>query len=178
MKTHASSALLTRLTNRIFRLKETGPVTVLVVDDEDQVRSYVGRVLRQAGYRTAIAKDAADAIRVASADGPFDLLLTDLIMPQMNGDELARRLRVKQPDLPVLYLTGFSDRLFSERCVLWEGEAFLDKPCTPRGLLEAVSMISLTCAIAGDAAEWSPPLASAARSLLGLQEPRTRRPAL
>jgi two-component system cell cycle sensor histidine kinase/response regulator CckA len=140
-----ASALLTSLKKRVRRHKEPVPPVILFVDDDELVRSYVSRVLRQAGYRTAIAKDAADAMRVASADGPFNLLLTDLMMPQMNGDELARRLRVKQPDLPVLYLTGFSDRLFSERKTLWEGEAFLEKPCTPKGLLEAVSMISLTC---------------------------------
>ena len=158
--------------------KEAAPPIILVVDDDDLVRSYVSRVLREAGYRTAIAKDAPDAIRVASADGPFNLLLTDLMMPQMNGDELARRLRVKQPDLPVLYLTGFSDRLFKERVVLWEGEAFLEKPCSPKGLLEAVSMMRLMPSTSEDAAEGSHPLASAARSLLGLQQRQTLRRAL
>jgi hypothetical protein len=142
MTTQGSGALLTRLKDSIFRPKDTPPITVLVVDDEEQIRSYVGRVLRQAGYHIAIAKDAKEAIRVASADGPFDVLLTDLVMPQMNGDELARRLRVGQPDLPVLYFTGFSDRLFAERTMLWSGEAFLDKPCTAKGLIEAVSLLS------------------------------------
>jgi CheY-like chemotaxis protein len=70
----------------------------------------------------------------------------------MNGDELARRLRLMQPDLPVVYLTGFSERLFVERRVLWQGEAFLDKPCTPKGLLEAVSLVRSTFSIAADVA--------------------------
>ena len=72
----------------------------------------------------------------------LNLLVTDLTMPKMNGDELARRLRVLQPDLPVLYLTGFSDRLFADRMQLWENEAFLDKPCSINGLLEAMSLVS------------------------------------
>ena len=75
---------------------------------------------------------------MVSTIGKLDLLLTDLLMPSMNGDELARRLRSKEPDLKVLYLTGFSDRLFAERTVLWQDEAFL--ACTVRGLLEAASL--------------------------------------
>jgi two-component system, cell cycle sensor histidine kinase and response regulator CckA len=63
------------------------------------------------------------------------------MMPEMNGDELARRLRAQDPDLRVLYLTGHSEKLFAERMVLWEHEAFLDKPFTPAALLEAVSLL-------------------------------------
>jgi FixJ family two-component response regulator len=62
-------------------------------------------------------------------------------MPQMSGDELARRLRASYPLLKVLYLTGFSDRLFKEKVTLWADEAFLDKPCTVKGLLEAVALL-------------------------------------
>ena len=69
-----ASAVLTSLKKRLRRHKEPVPPVILFVDDDELVRSYVSRVLRQAGYRTAIAKDAADAMRVASADGPFNLL--------------------------------------------------------------------------------------------------------
>jgi CheY-like chemotaxis protein len=141
MMMEAANALLARLTNGVTRPHESVPLTVLVVDDESQVRHYVHQVLRETGYHTAVASDAAEAMNLASTHGPFDVLVTDLIMPEMNGDELARRLRLNEPDLPVLYITGFSDRLFSERMLLWEGEAFLDKPFTPKGLLEAVSLI-------------------------------------
>ena len=72
---------------------------------------------------------------------PLDVLLTDVMMPQMTGDELARRLRLKEPDLKILYLTGFSDRLFKEKVMLWENEAFLEKPCTLKSLKEAVSLL-------------------------------------
>jgi two-component system cell cycle sensor histidine kinase/response regulator CckA len=63
------------------------------------------------------------------------------MMPQMQGDELARRLRQRQPALKVLYLTGYSDQLFKDKITLWEDEAFLDKPCSVKGLLEAVSLL-------------------------------------
>jgi len=69
------------------------------------------------------------------------LLVTDLMMPQMTGDELARRLRLGEPDLKILYLTGFSDRLFKDKVTLWENEAYLDKPCTLKSLREAVSLM-------------------------------------
>ena len=63
-------------------------------------------------------------------------------MPNLMGDELARRLRQDDPALKVLYLTGFSDLLFKEKLTLWEDEAYLDKPCSVRGLLEAISLLA------------------------------------
>jgi|SRR5438093_6737765 len=117
------------------------PVTVLVVDDEEPVRKFVDRVLRQAGYNTALACDGSEAIEVAAKLTPVGMLVTDVMMPQMHGDELARRLRQSEPSLKVLYLTGYSDRLFKEKATLWADEAFLDKPCTVKGLLEAVSLL-------------------------------------
>jgi two-component system, cell cycle sensor histidine kinase and response regulator CckA len=116
-------------------------IGVLVVDDEQSVRKFVERVLGEAGYTTVAATDGPEAIEKAATLQPFDLLVTDLMMPQMTGDELARRLRVSQPALKVLYLTGFSDRLFKEKVTLWADEAFLDKPCSMKGLLQAVSLL-------------------------------------
>lgn len=117
------------------------PPRVLIVDDEEPIRRFVGRVLRDMGFETATAESGADALAVASTFGPVDLLLTDLMMPNMNGDELARRMRAQEPDVKVLYVTGYSDRLFAERMMLWDNEAFLDKPCTLAGLREAVSLL-------------------------------------
>jgi two-component system, cell cycle sensor histidine kinase and response regulator CckA len=115
--------------------------TILIVDDEESVRRFVERVLHEAGYETALAADGLEALEVAKRLGPFDLLLTDLMMPQMAGDELARRLRRDEPKLKILYLTGYSDRLFKDKKTLWEDEAFLDKPCTVQSLKEAVSLL-------------------------------------
>jgi CheY-like chemotaxis protein len=116
-------------------------VSVLVVDDEQLVRKFVERVLGEAGYTITSASDGPEAIDVAATLEDFDILVTDLMMPQMTGDELARRLRVGRPSLKVLYLTGFSDRLFKEKVTLWADEAFLDKPCSVKGLLQAVSLL-------------------------------------
>jgi two-component system cell cycle sensor histidine kinase/response regulator CckA len=114
---------------------------VLVVDDEEVIRRFVERVLQAAGYRTVLAPDGPEAIEAAAHLGPFGLLVTDVMMPKMTGDELARRLRADDPKLKVLYLTGYSDRLFKEKVMLWEDEAFLDKPCSMQSLAEAVSLL-------------------------------------
>jgi two-component system cell cycle sensor histidine kinase/response regulator CckA len=113
---------------------------ILVVDDEPSVREFVQRVLDEAGYVTCLADSGAAALQLFGKKGSPDLLLTDLNMPGMRGDELAARLRKLSPDLKVLYLTGFADMLFSDRTLLWENETYLDKPCTVRGLLEAVNL--------------------------------------
>jgi CheY-like chemotaxis protein len=124
-------------------MKQTPPrsISVLIVDDEPSVQRFVERVLSEAGYSTKVAGDGPEALEVASRMDQFDLVVTDVMMPQMTGDELARRLRVQHPTVKVLYLTGFSDRLFKEKVTLWADEAFLDKPCTVKGLLEAVSLL-------------------------------------
>jgi two-component system, cell cycle sensor histidine kinase and response regulator CckA len=114
------------------------PASVLIVDDEPGIRLYVERVLTTAGYRTTVAADCTEAIAFA-AGAKFDLLLTDVMMPDMTGAALAARLREGDADLKVLYLTGHPDNLFDEKQVLLLEEAFLEKPCTATGLREAVS---------------------------------------
>ena len=116
------------------------PTSILIVDDEESIRTYVDRVLSKAGYHTTLAVDGSAAIAVAGGGGRFDLLLTDVMMPEMTGAELARRLRQDRPHLKVLYLTGYADQLFTEKVTLWEDEAFLEKPCSAAALLEAVSL--------------------------------------
>jgi CheY-like chemotaxis protein len=113
---------------------------VLVVDDEDGVRRYVVHVLTAAGYQTSAASNAAEAIELFK-NSSFDALVTDVMMPGMTGDELARQLRQSERGLKVLYLTGYSDRLFREKVALWADEAFLEKPFTSNGLREALSLL-------------------------------------
>ena len=124
-----------------MRAHPSRPLSVLVVDDEDLVRKFVERVLREAGYQTTTASDGPEALEVAAKLETFDILVTDVMMPEMTGDELARRVRIATPGIKVLYLTGFSDRLFKEKVTLWADEAFLDKPCSVKGLLQAVSLL-------------------------------------
>ncbi len=96
---------------------------------------------KDAGFKTMTACHGVEAIQVAASMQPLDLLVTDLMMPEMTGDELARRLRQADRSLKVLYLTGYADQLFKEKATLWQDEAFLDKPCSVKGLLEAVSQL-------------------------------------
>jgi CheY-like chemotaxis protein len=117
------------------------PLSALIVDDDDLVRKFIERVLREAGYQTATASDGAMGLEVASTLESLDILVTDMMMPSMTGDELARRIRASAPGVKVLYITGFSDRLFKEKVTLWADEAFLDKPCSVQGLLQAVSLL-------------------------------------
>jgi CheY-like chemotaxis protein len=113
---------------------------VLVVDDEALILDVVDRVLLSAGYHMSLTTSPVEALRLLESEPPFDLLLTDLVMAEMAGDELARRALIVSPQLKVLYLTGYSDRLFTLRSCLWENEAFLDKPVTVEGLREAVAL--------------------------------------
>ena len=114
---------------------------VLVVDDEESVRTFAERVLREAGYEVVVASDGPNALDILKQQGSFDLFVIDIVMPQLSGDELARQLRGADPDVKVLYFTGYSHRLFKEKSTLWENEAFIEKPVTMNGLLEAVSLL-------------------------------------
>ncbi len=97
-------------------------------------------MLRDAGYQVVLAADGLEALNAAEEQGPFDLFVLDVSMPHMLGDELGRRLRQRDPDVKILYLTAHTDRLFAERPVLWEQESFVEKPVSVKGLLEAVSL--------------------------------------
>ncbi len=114
---------------------------VMVVDDEAAVRDIEKLVLTNAGYDVLTAEDGPAALSLLDADHPVDLVVADLKMPAMDGDEMARRLRAVHPDLKILFVTGHADFLFEAQPVLWEAEAFLDKPFTAAGLLEAVSVL-------------------------------------
>ena len=114
---------------------------ILVVDDEPSVRTFVERALANNGYEAILVADGPEALAVAEHRGPFDLFVIDVMMPKMKGDELARRIRQREPEARILYFTGYSDQLFEERHALWEHEAFLEKPVTVKGLLEAVSLL-------------------------------------
>ncbi len=114
--------------------------TVLVVDDEPAVRHFARRILEEDGYQVTEAGHGLEAVGLLAQDIPFDLLLADLDMPVLAGDEMVRRVRSMRPDLKVLYVTGHIDRLLDAR-QLWEGEAFLEKPFTAAGLREAASLL-------------------------------------
>jgi two-component system cell cycle sensor histidine kinase/response regulator CckA len=114
---------------------------ILVVDDEESVREFTDRALQTAGYEVVVASNGKQALELVERRGPFDGFVVDVVMPGMSGSELGQELRRVDPDAKILYLTGFSDRLFSEKHALWEHEAFVEKPVSIKGLLEAVSLL-------------------------------------
>ena len=130
-----------RKMRELGRPEGSPPVRVLVVDDDPNVRSHVSKMLNAAGYETAVAADGPKALELASGLTWVDLLVTDLVMPGMNGDELACQMRAHRRDLKVLYLTGFRERLFAYRGGLWENESVLDKPCSMSELLASVAAL-------------------------------------
>jgi two-component system cell cycle sensor histidine kinase/response regulator CckA len=116
--------------------------SVLVTDDIAAIRDVVARVLTADGYVVETATEGPKA-REKVGKGLFDLYLVDVAMPIMNGQELAAAIRSYHPSAKVLYITSYSDRLFQDRILLKESEAFLEKPFTPEDLRAAVSLLLL-----------------------------------
>ena len=119
--------------------KNEGPL-VLVVDDEAPVRQMERRILQLHGFRVIEAANGPEALAVLEKGQPLDLLIADLEMPELAGEEMVRRIHTSRRELKVLYVTGNIDRLLDKR-LLREGEAFLDKPFSSEGLVEAVSLL-------------------------------------
>jgi CheY-like chemotaxis protein len=108
---------------------------VLVVEDDTEVRDFVVEVLGSLGYEVISAVSGPDALRKAGAlTVPVDLLLTDIIMPGMTGRELADRLLRVQPDLKVLYMSGYPDDVLAPQGDLEADVAHLPKPFQPEVL--------------------------------------------
>ena len=116
-----------------------GP-TVLVVDDEAGIRALARRALEEGGYQVLEASNGRAAIDLIAQGSVVDLLIADLNLPGLGGNEMVRRIRTTRPDLKVLYVSGHISRLMDAR-PLWEGEAFLNKPFTNDGLREAVALL-------------------------------------
>ena len=115
-----------------------GDETILLVEDEDIVREVTARILRNQGYTVVEAKNGEQALRRCDEHrGPLHLLLTDVVMPQMSGQELARQVRMLRPDVRVLYTSGYSDTIMLRQSAQIRG-VFLQKPFTVRELLAKV----------------------------------------
>jgi CheY-like chemotaxis protein len=133
--------------------------TVLVVEDEAAVRLMMARALEDAGYNVLQASGAAEALQlVTQRPDKINLVLTDIVMPETNGRELAERLGELRPGLTVLFTSGYTDGEIEERRLLKPGAAFIQKPLTPRSLVRAVQKTlegaNRQAAAHGDAA-WS-----------------------
>jgi PAS domain S-box-containing protein len=115
----------------------TGTETVLVVEDDGAVRGFVDRVLTARGYHVVTAATPDEALQMA-VDGEVGLLLTDVVMPGMSGVELARRLQERNPDLRVLFASGYTEDTIVHHGVLEAGVSYLPKPFSPDTLAARV----------------------------------------
>jgi two-component system cell cycle sensor histidine kinase/response regulator CckA len=121
------------------RAANEGAETILVAEDEESVRSLIKHLLTARGYRVLDAADGGDALRLfAQHPGSIDLLLTDMVMPGMNGRELADKVLASKPDLKVIYMSGYTDDMLLQTGALGSGMAFLRKPLRPHVLASRV----------------------------------------
>jgi DNA-binding response OmpR family regulator len=138
---------------------------LLIVDDEVPILKLVTRILATDNYDISSAESGEIAAQLLSSpDHPgIDLLVTDLMMPGMNGRQLATIVRAKYPKARILYVTGFADTLFQDLQELSDGESFIEKPFGTEGLLEATRLLMFGHIVDGEeqadkrdeAGEWS-----------------------
>jgi two-component system, cell cycle sensor histidine kinase and response regulator CckA len=121
---------------------QQGSETVLLVEDEDEVRDAIAESLRMRGYVVLNARHGKEAVMLCRRHaGSIQLLLTDVIMPQMTGPELVQRVSRLHPEMKVLYISGYTSDALSERHLLEPGTAFLQKPFTPDVLARQVRAV-------------------------------------
>jgi hypothetical protein len=117
-------------------------LTALIVEDEDALREVSRRLLTRHGYTVITAANGAEAITVAAGyEGTIDLLLTDVIMPQMLGKEAAEKIQQDRPDIRVLYMSGYAQPILASQGRLDPDVTLLDKPFTERELLHKVNEV-------------------------------------
>jgi CheY-like chemotaxis protein len=117
-----------------------GSETVLLVEDDERVRSSTARALRAAGYTVLEAEDGEDALARAAAAPDLDVLVTDVVMPRLGGPALAARMRMLRPGVRILFVSGYAEEglLQGERLERGDGTEILWKPFTAAALAQAV----------------------------------------
>ncbi len=116
-----------------------GDETVLLVEDDDAVRTLTRHILQNCGYTVLEASNGRDAVRLAEGrQGPIHLLVTDVVMPYMGGRQVAERLAAMKPGIKVLYCSGYTDDTVIRHGILEKGTAFVQKPYSPVLLAQKV----------------------------------------
>jgi two-component system, cell cycle sensor histidine kinase and response regulator CckA len=126
-----------------------GTETILLVEDQTQLRALSREFLEKLGYTVLQAAHAEEAVRVSCAfPGQIDLLLTDIVMPGVNGREMANKLKPLRPDMKVLYVSGYTQDAFAVPGMIDPNEAFLDKPFPPEKLAQKIREVLNTASTA------------------------------
>ena len=121
--------------------REFIPATIMVVEDEDRVRDFATEALKELGYAVVSASSGSEALRTIEAGQDMDLLLTDIVMPEMTGRQLVDALQRTRPEINVIYMTGYSRNAIVHNGVLDSGTNLLTKPFTVDQLADAVASI-------------------------------------
>ncbi len=112
--------------------------TILVVDDEEMVRVSTARMLERRGFHALTAATPSEALAILRGDAPIDLLISDVVMPEIYGTDLIRQARALRPGLPALLISGFADQQNARHGPIPEGVPFLAKPFDLADLLAHV----------------------------------------
>ena len=111
---------------------------VLLVEDDDQVRAFVRTLLVNDGYKVVEARTGEEGLKIAQRTEHIDLLLADMLLPELSGSDLAEKLLQQRPGLKILFVTGYVEGDIVQRCINEYGATFLDKPFLPNTLLQRV----------------------------------------
>ena len=121
---------------------ETANETLLLVEDEEMVRNLTTNILTEKGYRVLAASNGDAAVEIANTHpGVINMLITDVVMPRMNGKQIAEMVTRKHPDIPVLYMSGYTDEAIVHHGVLDQGTNFIEKPFTSQALTTKVRSV-------------------------------------
>jgi PAS domain S-box-containing protein len=118
-----------------------GSETILVVDDDASVRSVAAAILTKQGYTVLAASSSEEALRLAASHGTIDLLVTDVVMPGLNGPALARQLRAAYPEMKVLFISGYADSAMVHNALLEPSSRYLQKPLTMSSFARRVRVL-------------------------------------
>jgi PAS domain S-box-containing protein len=122
--------------------EHAGSETILIVEDEQNVRELARRILERRGYTVLVAADGPEAVQLVEGDTQqIDLLLSDVIMPGLNGQDVAERVRALRPGIRVLFMSGYNEEAVLRDGVLAAGAAFLEKPFSPSDLVDTVRRV-------------------------------------